>query len=347
MRSLQLLIFVISMLLLSSCALVFNKPYKSVKVFADANQQVVYKQDTVPVHNGAVHLMAKRSKEPLIFQVQNDTATHQVIVMPKLSTTFWLNLYFTSGYGMIVDAFTPKRFNYASPISIHHLQSDTIIHRNMNNVFARKSSAPQQEGVHILKGAPLRLFNFLQPSLELSYEMRHNKTLATQLTAAIMYPKGYRLALEEKFYLKKTAPFGTYVSLGVDFHQNQFKRVNKYIDSDLWADTLRTWVAPDSVMYEDSVTVQRKVFSANLKLGYQGGKGHFVYDVYVGVGYRYRDVVHWDRINPLDKELSYRHPNIYMTMDEGRFSTPNVTMGFRIGYVFPVSKKKIVQESFE
>ncbi|HEY8404705.1 MAG TPA: hypothetical protein VIK71_08855 [Flavobacteriales bacterium] len=219
--------------MLSSCALLFNKTYKTVQVYPDAEQQVIHRQDTVSVHNGAVHLTEKRSKEPLIFYVQNDTARHQVIVIPKLSAAFWLNLYFNGGYGMIVDAFTPKRFNYASPIAIRNLQSDTIIHRSMNHPFGRKPNYTKENGNHMLKVAPLRLFNVLQPSLELSYELRHNKTLSTQLTAAIMYPKGYRFALEEKFYLQKTAPTGPYVSLGIDYHRNEFKRINKYIDREL------------------------------------------------------------------------------------------------------------------
>lgn len=333
--------------MLSSCALLFNKPYKKIEVYTEAEQRVIHKQDTVVVHNGAVHLNAKRSKQPLIFYVQNDTAEHQVIVMPKLSAAFWLNLYFNSGYGMIVDAFTPKRFNYASPIAIHNLQSDTIIHRAMNHPLSGKPHRTKESGNHLLKVAPLRLFNVMQPSLELSYEMRHNKTLSTQLTAAIMYPKGFRIALEEKFYLQNSAPFGMYVSLGVDFHRNEFKRINDYIDIDLWADTLRTWSAPDSVMYRDSVNVSREIFSANLKLGYQGVKGRFVYDVYFGLGYHYRSVSHYDRIDPLDLERRSRHLNIHTMFDEGSFSTPNLTLGFRLGYVFPTSKKKIVQESFD
>lgn len=30
-----------------------------------------------------------------------------------------------------------------------------------------------------------------------------------------------------------------------------------------------------------------------------------------------------------------------------KFSTPNITLGFRMGYVFPTSKKKIMQETFD
>lgn len=337
------------MLLLSSCALLFNKPYKKVEVYTDTEQRVIHKQDTVAVHNGAVHLNAKRSKEPLIFYVQNDTAEHQIIVMPKLSAAFWLNLYFNSGYGMIVDAFTPKRFNYASPIAIHNLQSDTIIHRRMNHPLNSKPNRPKLDGNHLLKVAPLRLFNVMQPSLELSYEMRHNKTLSTQLTAAIMHPKGFRIALEEKFYLKKTAPFGPYVSLGVDFHRNEFNQINSYIDRELWPDSIYRGRrnVPDSVMYRDSITVHRKIFSANLKFGYQGVKGRFVYDVYFGLGYRYRSVSHYDRIDHLDSRVSGLHDFFYPFYKEGNFSTANVTLGFRLGYVFPTSKKKIVQEAFD
>ena len=332
---------------LQSCALLFNRPNKKVMVYASPDQLVVYKDDTLPYRDGAVPMLVPRAKDPLIFYVKNDSVEHQVIVPSKLSAAFWLTLGVYSGVGMIADAFTPKRFTYPSEMSVLNLQSDTIIHRRMSYSPAQKTFRKQQEGHHLLKAAPLRLMNFIQPSLELSYEVRNNAALSTQLTAAIMYPRGYRVALEEKFYLERSAPFGTYVSLGVDFHHNQFKRVNHYIDKDLWTDTLYTWSAPDSVMYADSVRVDRKVVTANLKIGYQGGKGRFVYDVYFGVGYRYRDVVHYDRINSLDLEPTFRHPNIFMTMDEGKFSTPNMTAGFRIGYVFPYRERAVVEESFE
>ncbi|HEY8404704.1 MAG TPA: hypothetical protein VIK71_08850 [Flavobacteriales bacterium] len=93
--------------------------------------------------------------------------------------------------------------------------------------------------------------------------------------------------------------------------------------------------------------MSREIFSANLMIGYQGIKGRFVYDAYFGLGYRYRSVTHHNRIDPLDMEPYVLHPRIFGMMDEGKFSTPNITLGFRMGYVFPTFKKKIMQETFD
>lgn len=345
------MLLVAVVLVLQSCALLLNRPNKKVVVYTTSDQKVVYKKDTLAAIQGSRVLLVPRAKEPIQLTVINDSARHQVLILSKPSLAFWSNIFFNNGIGMIADAFTPKRFTYPSNIPLYGLANDTVISKGV--LFESEIKNPQykrQEAVHLLKVSPQRMMNFLQPSLELSYEVRNNRSFSTQFTAAIMAPKGYRGAVEQKFYFEKRAPFGTYISLGADFQANQFERVYTYVDNSLIPDTLDYvdyYHYQDSLSYLDSVTVKREIFNLNWKVGIQGHKGQFCYDFYFGLGYRYRSVIHEGRINPQHEEPDSRHPNFFDVLNEGSYPVMNVTAGFRIGYVFPYQKRAVVEESFE
>ncbi len=351
MRIFRIWVLFLTVVGLQSCALLFNGPNKKVTVYTDGDQKVVYKKDTLPTFQGSSVLMVPRAKEPIQLTVVNDSAKHQVLVLSKPSLAFWSNIFFNNGIGMIADAFTPKRFTYPSNVALFGLRSDTIVSKGP--FFQSEIRGPQhqqKDAVHLLKVSPQRMINFLQPSLELSYEVRNNRSFTTQFTAAIMAPKGYRGALEQKFYFDKRAPFGPYISLGVDFQANRFERIHSYVDKALIPDSLDYkdyYHYEDSLSYLDSVTVRREIFNLNWKVGIQGQKGQLCYDFYFGLGYRYRSVVYEGRINPLHDETDRRHPNFFSLLNEGSYPLMNITAGFRIGYVFPYKKKRVVENSFD
>jgi len=340
-------------LVLQSCALLLNRPNKKVMVYTSTDQKVVYKKDTLATHQGTTVLIVPRAKEPIQLTVINDSAAHQVLVLSKPSLAFWSNIFFNNGIGMIADAFTPKRFTYPANVPLYGLASDTVISKGV--LFQSEIKSPQykpKEAVHLLKVSPQRMMNFLQPGLELSYEVRNNRSFSTQFTAAIMAPKGYRGALEQKFYFEQRAPFGVYISLGVDFQANRFERVNSYVDKSLIPDSLDYkdyYHYVDSLSYRDSITIRREIFNLNWKVGIQGQKGQLCYDLYFGLGYRYRSVVYEGRINPLHQvpDPDSRHPNFFDVLYEGSYPLMNITAGFRIGYVFPYRERAVVEDNFD
>lgn len=220
-----------------------------------------------------------------------------------------------------------------------------------NRIFFQDSLSTeerQKEAVHLVKISPQRLLNYFQPGIELSYEVRTAKRWATQFTAGYMYPVGYRGAIEEKFYLLKNALFGPYLSLGVDYQQNRFARVIEFKDVSRIPDsTYNDLNLPDSLLYQDSVSIHRQIFNANVKFGYQFYHKQWCFDIYAGLGYRYRKVVFHRRINPEDKELTdYSGGGGWDPLDDGEFSVPNFTLGFRVGYIFP-THKYTVKDNFD
>ncbi len=88
-------------------------------------------------------------------------------------------------------------------------------------------------------------------------------------------------------------------------------------------------------VYPDSIHIHRKTASINFNIGRQYHFGHFIIDFAVGLGLKYRDVNHKDRMAPQDDMEMPIHPNAYyMAEKEGNYFRLNVPFSLKIGYTF-------------
>ena len=202
---------------------------------------------------------------------------------------------------------------------------------------------PNEKHSNILKITPLKITGFVNPSIEVSHETRTGKSFSTQFMASYLLPssvwnlgtgvnpgvKGLRVAVEEKFYLKRSAPLGRYVSVEFNYLKNQYKDIWYFGVANIYADST------SFNNYPDTFGVKKQTFSFNFKFGHQVIVKRLAFDYYVGFGLKYRDVTHFDRINPSDEMEIPRHPNVhYFKNLEGKSWTVSIPLNLRIGWTF-------------
>ncbi len=191
-----------------------------------------------------------------------------------------------------------------------------------------------------LKISPFRMIDPINPGLELSYERLHNKKFSTQLSVAYMTDplkaayynsfKGGRVAIEEKYFTETTPLLRKYVSTDIVYCKTTINNIGRF---GIYESSLDSLARLNN--YQDTFTVHKTTITANFKLGIQIIKKHFIIDMCAGIGLKYRDVQHSDRLIPSDKMEMPRHPNAYYyATKEGRYFTLNIPMNIKIGYAF-------------
>jgi len=270
-----------------------------------------------------------RDKEDLKLTLSNDSLVKTVYVTPSNSLAYWANLYFFYGLGMLVDMNSPKRYTYPAMVYVD-------ITDNTNNYLNFKPfTGIDDEYSNILKITPLKLGGFFNAALELSYERRTSKSLTTQFMASYLLPrsildfrreypsykKGFRVALEEKFYIKKSAPFGQYFAFEIDYLNSRGG-----FEDNFWS------VFSGN---EETVTLKKQNYSFNLKLGYQWIIQRVSFDFYAGLGLRYKNVKYLDGTNPNGNSESPSDTGFFTQSNRvGKYWTASAPFNLRIGYTF-------------
>lgn len=324
-RSIGLLLLLLQ---LSSCATIFNGPTKRVRIaFEDPEMKVVYLNDTLEPKESAVALKTPRQKDSLRFTIFNDTIQREVKIPAQNSLAYILNFTIPGAPGVLFDRKTPKRYNYPGLVYIEVSDSNTRYY---------PYPKPRVRKNFILKVTPSRLVN-IHPGVEMALEKVTSKHFSSQLSLSYLLPNtfwdenlnpqrsGYRIALEER-YFKNEAPAGKFLAFEIDYLHVMYRESAGFgIDHSPLADTAN---------YLDTVTIARQILTFNLKLGYQVISNRFTLEIFAGLGLRYRAVEHYHQLNPEDDMIPPRHPNInYETARAGRYWNPNITAGFRVGYV--------------
>ena len=143
-----------------------------------------------------------------------------------------------------------------------------------------------------LKLSALRAINILNPGIEISYERLGGNNFSTQLSAGIATNiigkpfeklRGYNIALEEKYFFKKSSKIGKYISLALSHSDMKYQEVTSGNDP----------ITNLSVV--DTFTIARKTTSLAFNYGIQIYKKRFVFDINLGAGLKYRTVEHYDR----------------------------------------------------
>lgn len=182
-------------------------------------------------------------------------------------------------------------------------------------------------------------FNVFVPALELSYERYYANNFSTEFTLGkiINHPipeaadysdmKGLKLAVETKWLTKAEENKGRrkYVSAELIYLNQEYNTVNRFTDIPM----------PDDNPYFDSIGVKRYSVGLNVKIGFKIRFGHFIIDAGGGLGLRYVDSKHFDRINVSADAVNGIHPNVWDAFTkEGKRVGVALPLAFKIGYTF-------------
>lgn len=335
----DLLLFMVITLIFSSCATLLNTRTENLSIITRVPCKIVINDDTLKSISTHNYVTVERSKYPLSISAFNDNNAKNISIKSRNSFAYWLNLYPSIYWaGFIVDKNNQKRYGYPRTIYIdtNSDQTNYLTYEPMDSTMSKYNN--------IIKFTPLKLTGLVNPALEISYERKTGDNFSTQIMGSYLLPesvmdpangfipniKGYRLAVEEKFYLNKSAPIGPYISLELNYMKNRYKDIWNFGVKDIFSDT-----AYNYTNYPDTFGIKKQTYSINLKFGYQLFVKRFSFDFYAGLGLRYKDVSHFDRKNPDDEMEMPRHPNIYYISNlNGKYWTISIPLNFRIGWTF-------------
>jgi hypothetical protein len=100
---------------LSSCVTLLSGSHKNVRIFTTEPTKVIYNQDSINTINNKAILSVERKNQPLEITLLTDSALK--------SPTYFSNIFFNYGIGMLVDRKNSKRFSY--PDKIYIVSSET------------------------------------------------------------------------------------------------------------------------------------------------------------------------------------------------------------------------------
>ena len=322
---------------LSSCATILNTDTTPVNIVTSQASKITVGGDTVLMGSN-VEVEVHRSDQPLQIVAATDSTTKTIAVEPINSTAYWLNLYPNYHFwaGFLIDRNKMRRYSYPKTIFLDLESRDSAYLTYLPWEF---QPAYQK---HVVKITPLKLVGIVHPSVEAQYEYSPGAWFSTQVKAGVVLPgsvwdkhrtvkrdsKGFTLGLEEKLYLQRSAPTGPYIGLEGVYEQIQSTEVWRFGEESWFNDTLQ-------LNYADTFGVNRQTLSFNLKFGWQVINQRIAVDAYVGLGARYRNVSHSDRLNPAHQMEGTRHPSIHWAaLSEGEYWTISFPLNLSIGYTF-------------
>jgi hypothetical protein len=187
----------------------------------------------------------------------------------------------------------------------------------------------------------ITLANPENPGIELSYERGYGK-LSTTLSTSFLTDlfettrytnyKGYRFALEEKYFFKTSVnkKVRMYFSLNFAYYQSAMNSEELFVTSE----------DKDFGDYEDSyidaIRIKRQAIIVDSRFGVQFLFNHFTIDLGIGLGAVFYDIKHYDRLNPEDG-LHVNGPDVdisYQWTAAGQRTALNVPLVVKIGYAF-------------
>lgn len=180
-----------------------------------------------------------------------------------------------------------------------------------------------------LKLSAFRVINILNPGVEISYERLSGNKLSTQFSIGIATNiigkpfeklQGYNAALEEKYFLSRKSKSSKYISLVLNHADIRYQEKTSGIDT----------ITHLTII--DTFTIARKITSLAFKYGIQLYKNHFVVDINLGAGLKYRTVKHYNRtfeyIGPREAFDLHRTANVERAGFAFDFPL-NIQLGYR------------------
>ena len=214
--------------------------------------------------------------------------------------------------------------------------------------FAQTSNDPSVAGdtSFLLKGylnqlqfTPLKLLGWLNPGIELGFERMDKSRWSSQLTATYLLPytllekrppapyggkSGFKIAAEEKFYVRKMARKGFYVAAEVAYLYSRNTTAMSFESI--------TLARP----YSDTFEITKNNLYFSLKCGYYFTLKRIMVSFSGGLGAQCRNAQHSGRIQPEDQFAGpFPHFTLAPTYNrDGRSWEPYFPLTIRIGYLF-------------
>ncbi|WP_204345248.1 hypothetical protein [Psychroserpens algicola] len=331
---------IISVLLLQSCATLYNSETTKVKIFVPENTSLVFDNDTLSLEKNYLTVFPKRSKDDLKFSLFNSETESDFSFKSRKSTYYYLNILTNYGIGMLIDANSNKRFTYKNVI---HFELDTT---TQNFVVSNSKISPFRQHDVFMYTSPLRAIDITSDpmltlgveyfilddfSVSLEYGTIFTQRFRVNPTNELVENKGHSQRLEIKYYngfnLTQNPRINEYLGLEARFISHQFTDDIQYLITDEDISYTRT---------EDFI-VQKAVSVFNLKYGFNFPVGKRLYfDVYSGFGLRLKDIknpnIFFDR--NLHSYLDIGHHDYFGKSNLEAYqknSNFNVSLGFKFG----------------
>ena len=329
-------IFPLVILLCVSCATIFNLPNQTIEIITDEPGNISVDKFQSDTALSYFCLSVTRSSIPLKLSVTRSQSTKIYSIQPHNSLAYWLNIYPAPYVGFFVDMKNPKRYSYPKQIYIntHDRSNKYLTYRPLDSISAKRKN--------LISITPLRLFALSNSGVEVNYERKTGNSLATEFMATYLLPtnildmgdfnhdtRGYRFVVEEKFYLKKSAPIGPYLGFGINHLNTHYKEIEEFGPAGINSRD------NNFVSYADSILIYKRTTDYNLLFGFQEITNRLSIDFYCGLGLRNRYVVHRNRINTDDVMVSPIDLNFnYLSNLEGKYMTGIFLLGIKIGWMF-------------
>ncbi len=200
----------------------------------------------------------------------------------------------------------------------------------------------QSDTLHLknqIQFSPLRVIDLVNPGFEVSYERFFSSNYSTQLSLAYMADpfhitpfnkvKGYRIGLEEKYFIKKKTKARNYISTDFIFYHVNFNNITQGIK--MLADS-------SEEVYNNINHLVKYTATINVKYGMETFlNNHLILDVSFGLGVRYFNVKSLsqpdpDFFEPVRKTVFIDLYELASTPDH--YFTINIPFNIKIGYRF-------------
>ena len=342
--------------LLCSCAtIVHRKTCTLIIIVNPRGSKIIFKDST---YYSQATIKVKRSRESLKVTAIHDTIKKEYIIKSSPSGAF---LYGNLGWNYLapfaygVDLFSPKRFYYGT-IVLNLLDTTTIIRPRISRFyyhigigfknafkqpFAKSELTSNKNQIKFTLARPIAYATY--PGFELSYQRYHTHRWATQVSG--MYIKdifnaiyinhnngGYRVGLEEKYFVNKNIKFKPYLSIYGDYAKMHYDFLERF-------DSTYINGVYDSLHrhggYFDTLHASKRISTINLKYGFEWSIKHFVVDISVGIGCRYKQANITGKKNPNDSP--HRGNDINIDLRDWKSVKGyliNIPISVKIGYMF-------------
>lgn len=325
-------------LLISSCATLNNPRTTVVKIITSEPARLIVNEDTISAPYQKRFVAVERSRDSLYVTAFNAHKSKSVSIASRNSIAWWGNLYPGMWPGFLIDRNNPKRYTYPPTVYL-----------DMNDQGKEYKTYKPVDPVYfpynnILKINPLKAISPIAAGMEIGLEKRISHSLTTQLTGTYLFPnpvwrpsddidhqiKGFQGGIEQRSYFKRSAFQGPYLAFDFSYLKTQFKESWLFADSESFVDSTLEYKT-----YTDTFGIKKQTYSLNLKYGYQFVIKRLTIDMNIGLGVRYKDIVHFDRIKPEDMPESSNEPNFYQLSNKsGKRWTASFPVSIRMGWSF-------------
>lgn len=181
---------------------------------------------------------------------------------------------------------------------------------------------------NVLKVSTFSVIDFLNPSVDLSYERFISEKRSLQFLIGYLLlngednSHGFKFRTEYRFYKKSGLYFAPEIFYMYN-HYTTFAAFGKQYDT-------------TGYNYVDTFKIDKQVIALTGKVGYEYRYKHFCFDIFYGMGIRFRIVKRYNIVlkNPNDEVIEPRELNLRLVNDRVNPIAFNLSFNIKLGYNF-------------